>query len=102
MGVASPFQSSKPLEYWLDGLMAAELVQLWEFLSRNLDDFAHDASGCQATLDFKSWVEDLPSSAEVKKHVYSESLPSSFLCLKTPRARTRSQPPKGAIWSRRL
>lgn len=76
MGVASPFQSSKPLEYWLSGLKTAELVQLWDFLSRNLDDVRYyDYSG--------SIVENLPTSEVVKKHLYSESLPSSFLCLKT-------------------
>ncbi len=37
MGVASPFQSRTPLEYWLSGLITKELVLLWEFLSWNQD-----------------------------------------------------------------
>ncbi len=96
MGVASPLQSGKPMEYWLDGLLTKELVQLWEFLSRNLDDFAHDASGCQATLDFQSWARDLPTAKEVRKHIYSKTMPSSFYACKDrgdpPRILT---PPKG-------
>ncbi len=77
MGVASPFQSVKPLEYWLDGLKAAELVQLWEFLSRNLDD----GSNLYHDRQFMS-IEDLPTSEEVRKHIYSESMPSSFYACK--------------------
>ncbi len=92
MGVASPFQSRKPLEYWLGGLKTNELVQLWEFLSRNLDN-----------MDPETWPpavyqgsEDLPTGAEVRKHLYSESMPSSFYACKDrgdpPRILT---PPKG-------
>ncbi len=66
MGVASPYQSRKPLEYWLDGLKANELVALWVFLSGNPDLFN----------------EELPTPKEVKKLLYSESLPSYFYACK--------------------
>ncbi len=32
MGLASPFQSSKPLEYWIGGLLTTDLVNLWTYL----------------------------------------------------------------------
>ncbi len=73
MGVASPLQSSKPIEYWLGSLTASELVHLWDFLSRNLGK----------DVDGKIFARDLPTPKEVMKHLYSESLPSSFLCRKT-------------------
>ncbi len=76
MGVASPLQSSKPIEYWLDGLTTAELVTLWDFLSGNrssLNVLNRDES--RKSIDTEGM--------EVKKTLYSESLPSSFLCLKT-------------------
>ncbi len=60
MGVASPFQSRKPLEYWLGGLTTGELVHLWVFLSRNLDDW-----------DDYRHLEDLPTADEVKELLYS-------------------------------
>lgn len=75
MDVASPKQSRKPVEYWLGGLKATELVQLWEFLSRNLDE-----EHCDATLGRSA--ENLPTSMEVEKHIYSESLPSHFYACK--------------------
>ncbi len=71
MGVASPLQSGKPVEYWLGGLKASELVQLWDFLSRNLDP-----------ADDNIRLEDHPSSTEVRKHLYSESMPSIFYACK--------------------
>ncbi len=71
MGVASPLQSGKPVEYWLGGLKTAELVQLWEFLSRNLDDEEDHA-----------FLRNIPTSKEVEKHLYSESLPSNFYACK--------------------
>ncbi len=74
MGIASPFQSSKPAEYWLSGLTTLELVGLWEFLSRNLDNMDPEDNTYQGS-------EDLPTGVEVKETLYSESLPSSFLCL---------------------
>ncbi len=79
MGLASPFQSSKPMEYWLDGLTTKELVQLWVFLSGNQTD--------DNVLDRDVFAETVqPTGAEVRKHIYSESLPSSFLCVKTKAA----------------
>ncbi len=90
MGVASPLQSSKPVEYWLGGLKAAELVQLWEFLSRNLDNMDPELTQVAAEQPLTNvsyqGSEDLPAAEEVSKHIYSESLPSSFLCLKTKAA----------------
>ncbi len=101
MGVASPLQSSRPIEYWLDGLKAAELVALWEFLSRNLDDKDPEHAQVAAEQPLTSCMlpgsEDLPTNKEVKKHIYSESLPSSFLCLKTQRRRKCSERPKAAV-----
>lgn len=86
MGVASPFQSSKPLEYWLDGLTTKELVHLWTFLSGNrTDDYELDRDV------FKRG--DIPKGDLVRKTLYSESLPSSFLCLKTQRRRKCSERP---------
>ncbi len=63
MGVASPLQSGKPIEYWLDGLKTAELVQLWVFLSGNPDDRSSD------TIFIIS--EELPTAAKVKELLYS-------------------------------
>ncbi len=75
MGVASPFQSRKPLEYWLDGLTAAELVRLWEFLSGNpQDDYVLDRDVFQETCK--------PSAVEVKELLYSKTLPSNFYACK--------------------
>ncbi len=95
MGVASPFLSRKPVEYWLDGLKTAELVQLWEFLSRNLDSNDPDADDSQG-ISVLSGSEDLPSGSEVRKHLYSETLPLFFYACKDrgdpPRILT---PPKG-------
>ncbi len=98
MGVASPLQSGKPMEYWLDGLLTKELVHLWEFLSRNLDKPHNHASGCQAALDCCDYEyygvvdlpqEDLPTAKEVRKHIYSETMPSSFYACKD-----RGDPPR--------
>ncbi len=75
MGVASPFQSGKPLEYWLGGLTTAELVHLWEFLSGNPGNMDPE------TLSVYQGSEDLPTGKEIRKHLYSETLPSNFLCL---------------------
>ncbi len=75
MGVASPFQSRKPLEYFLGGLTTSELVHMWEFLSRNLDEEL-DADGSRGASDLSS--EDLPTAKQVRKHLYSESMPSHF------------------------
>ncbi len=85
MGVASPYQSSKPTEYWLGGLKTTELVQLWEFLSRNLDEVTRKGS------------EDLPTGKEVKKHLYSESMPSSIYACKDRGGLRPSEPHKGAM-----
>ncbi len=89
MGVASPFQSRKPLEYWLDGLKAAELVQLWEFLSRNLDTDAkrqvtrQGAAGQPLTISTPgNLAENLPTGSEVRKQLYNESMPSLFYACK--------------------
>ncbi len=90
MGVASPFQSSKPLEYWLDGLKTAELVHLWEFLSgnpQNYDELDREV--------FKGTMQ--PSGEEVRESLYSESLPSKLLCLKTQRRRKCSERPVAAV-----
>ncbi len=76
MGVASPFQSRKPLEYWLDGLKTAELVQLWEFLSGNPGGL----NGLDGSVLYQN--EDSPTAQEVRKHLYSETLPSSFYACK--------------------
>ncbi len=74
MGVASPFQSRKPLEYWLDGLTTAELVRLWEFLSGNPQE--------DNVLDRDIFKETCkPNAVEVKELLYSKTLPSNFLCL---------------------
>ncbi len=92
MGVASPLQSGKPVEYWLGGLKAAELVQLWEFLSRNLDDGAnmyHDR--------YFISVGDLPTDEEVRKHLYSESMPSPIYACKDRGGLRPSEPHKGAM-----
>ncbi len=90
MGVASPLQSGKPLEYWLNGLLTKELVALWEFLSRNLDNMDPES------LAIYQGSEDLPTAKEVRKHIYSETMPSSFYACKDrgdpPRILT---PPKG-------
>ncbi len=90
MGVASPLQSSRPIEYFLSGLTTAELVQMWEFLSRNLDNMDPEHTQVAAEQPLTSVCyqgsEDLPTPFEVRKHIYSESLPSSFLCLKTKAA----------------
>ncbi len=88
MGVASPLQSGKPLEYWLDGLKTAELVHLWEFLSRNLDE--------EHTV-IRPYAEDLPTAKEVKKHLYSESLPSFFYDRKDAGGLRPAEPHKGAM-----
>ncbi len=87
MGVASPFQSRKPLEYWLDGLTAIELVGLWEFLSRNLDDMAPENSTLLCSV--ARGPEDLPTAKEVREHIYSETLPPSFYACKD-----RGDPPR--------
>jgi len=85
MGMASPLQSGKPIEYWLDGLLTKELVQLWEFLSRNLDNMdpkelvSPDNMGSPT---FPQGSEDLPPAKEVRETLYSESLPSSFYACK--------------------
>ncbi len=71
MGVASPLQSGKPVDYWLGGLTTSELVHLWEFLSRNLDD-----------EEDQSFLRTLPTGKQVEKHLYSESLPSSIYACK--------------------
>ncbi len=105
MGVASPFQSEKPLENWLDGLLTKELVQLWEFLSRNLDSHM-PACGCNAAHD--QWADDLysqyhkdtenpPTPSEVRTHLYSESLPSNFYACKDRGGLRPSEPRKGAM-----
>ncbi len=87
MGVASPLQSGVPIEYWLDGLLTKELVALWEFLSRNLDYECPDGPGIYpATL---GGAEDLPTAKEVRKHLYSETMPSSFYACKD-----RGDPPR--------
>ncbi len=78
MGVASPLQSRKPLEYWLDGLQTKELVALWEFLSRNLDNMDPNDD----PLVITQGSEDPPTPSEVRKHLYSESLPSNFYACK--------------------
>ncbi len=88
MGVASPFQSAKPMEYWLDGLTTAELVRLWEFLSGNqTDNYEPDRDV------FKEL--STPDAEVVRKTLYSESLPSSFLCPKTEAASRSSEPHPG-------
>ncbi len=73
MGVASPFQSRKPLEYWLDGLKAAELVALWVFLSGNPD---------ASDLELIQFHEELPTGKEVEELLYSRTLPSNFYACK--------------------
>ncbi len=96
MGVASPYQSSRPVEYWLDGLLTKELVQLWEFLSRNLDEdpsFSR-ARTCSVKCagssgDMLCPHGDLPTSVEVRKHLYSESMPFYFYACKD-----RGDPPR--------
>ncbi len=85
MGVASPLQSGNPIEYWLDGLLAKELVALWEFLSRNLDDSESNSD----VPETPSLCRDLPSAKEVRKHIYSETMPSSFYACKD-----RGDPPR--------
>ncbi len=71
MGVASPLQSGKPVKYWLGGLTTSELVALWDFLSGN-------RSGLNV-LDRDESRESLKSQGkEVRKHLYSESMPSLF------------------------
>ncbi len=75
MGVASPLQSGKPVEYWLGGLTTSELVHLWEFLAGNQrsKDYEPDRDV------FKIPVQ---TGDEVRKHLYSESMPSSFYACK--------------------
>lgn len=94
MGVASPFQSAKPLEYWLDGLLTKELVQLWEFLSRNLDIETPENS-LSLSDSASQGSEDLPSAKEVRKHLYSQSLPSLFYVTKDRGDPPESYPPTG-------
>ncbi len=80
VGMASPLQSSKPVEYWLDGLTTAELVTLWDFLSGNRSSLN--------VLDRDETRESVNTEGEeVRKTLYSESMPSSFLCPKTQRRR---------------
>ncbi len=90
MGVASPLQSGKPIEYWLDGLTTSELVGLWEFLSGNRSE--------DNVLD-RDVFEELckPSAAQVKKHLYSESLPSNFYVRKDAGGLRPAEPRKGAM-----
>ncbi len=94
MGVASPLQSGRPMEYWLDGLLTKELVALWEFLSRNLDEEAPENRTLLSSV--ARGPEDLPTAKEVRKHTYSVTMPSSFYACKDrgdpPRILT---PPKG-------
>ncbi len=81
MGVASPLQSGKPVEYWLGGLKTTELVQLWDFLSRNLDYESslifEGPNGPREMCGFRGATHQ-----EVSKHLYSESLPSFFYACK--------------------
>ncbi len=89
MGVASPLQSGKPIEYWLDGLKAAELVALWEFLSGNRSEYYE--------LD-RDVFDDTsrPTGEQVRKHIYCESLPSSFYACKDRGYTPSEEPPPGA------
>ncbi len=90
LGVASPLQSGKPIEYWLGGLKTSELVQLWNFLSGNhSEDYELDR-------DVFAKV-DQPTAEEVEKHIYSESLPSSFYACKDRGGLRPSEPHKGAM-----
>ncbi len=99
MGVASPLQSGKPLEYWLDGLLTKELVHLWEFLSRNLDNMDPEHTQVAAEQPLTSVCyqgsEDLPSAKEVRKHIYSRTMPSSFYACKDRGDPPRFLPPHG-------
>ncbi len=93
MGVASPFQSVKPLEYWLDGLKTTELVQLWEFLSWN--QLRHETMS-----DFHNHEsKNHPTPEEVRNHLYSESMPSSFYaCKDRGDLRSTAERRKAAQW----
>ncbi len=73
MGVASPLQSGKPIENWLDGLLTKELVALWVFLSGNPDDIDYAVFQRQ---------KDLPTAQEVKELLYSKTMPSFFYACK--------------------
>ncbi len=84
MGVASPLQSSKPLEYWLNGLKTDELVQLWDFLAGN----QHENYVLDSDVLARN---DIPTAEEVRKSVYSQSMPSSFYVRKD-----RGDPPSCA------
>ncbi len=75
MGVASPFQSRKPVRYWLEGLTTSELVHLWDFLSRNLD-----------STDDNIRQEDHPTADKVRKTLYNSSMPSLSMPEKTEEA----------------
>ncbi len=81
MGVASPFQSKMPLEYWLGGLTTTELVRLWEFLSRNLDEEPDIFENANAFREM-CMAEDLPTGEEVRKHIYSRTMPSFLYACK--------------------
>ncbi len=103
MGVASPLQSGKPIEYWLGGLKTSELVQLWEFLSRNLDKCVPELENTQGAAEqpltdvFSTVPGDLPAAWKIRKHIYSESLPSSFYACKDRGGLRPSEPHKGAM-----
>ncbi len=88
MGVASPLQSPKPIEYWLGGLKTAELVQLWDFLSGNQTD--------NYELDRNVFEENMqPTAEEVRKHLYSESMPHKFYVQRRSDVASAPSPQKG-------